>query len=66
MYDGSLWDMLAAEQTAKRGYEVWPPRRPTRAVAEKKTAKAMTPAKPPREPASMEGAPLVAKKMHAT
>ena len=63
MYDGTLWDILAAEQTAKRGY-AYGSRRPS---ARRKTAKpTMTPAKPPREPTSMmQGSPQVANKMHA-
>jgi hypothetical protein len=64
MYDGTLWDLLAKEQTKKRGYEVWPPPRPSCRSApdsRKTAAPMMTPAKPPREPTSMEG-----KKIHAT
>lgn len=68
MYDGTLWDVLAKEQTAKRGYEVWPLPRPSprrSAPDSRKAAAPMTPAKPPREPTSM-GAPLVGQKIHAT
>ena len=52
--------MLAKEQTAKRGYELYASK------AEKprsKMGEAMTPAIPSREPAAMDGAPLVGKKL---
>jgi hypothetical protein len=60
MYDGTLWQLLAKEQTAKRGYELYASK------AEKprsKMGEAMTPAIPSREPAAMDGAPLVGKKL---
>ena len=66
MYDGTLWDLLAKEQTAKRGYELYAPSTKAKtkfASQRSKTGEAMTPAKPAREPAAMDGAPLVGKKL---
>lgn len=66
MYDGTLWEVLAKEQTAKRGYALYAPS--TKAAKQKGVlphAKAgeMTPAKSAREPTAMDGTPLVGKKL---
>ena len=66
MYDGTLWDLLAKEQTTKRGYELYAPSTKAKtkiAPPRSKAGEAMTPAKPSREPAAMDGTPLVGKKL---
>ena len=56
-FDGTLWPLLAAEATKKRGHEVFPQRPP----AKKKRVAYETPAAGPSR-AMQDGAPVSTKK----
>jgi hypothetical protein len=50
MYDGTLWNVLEREQTAKRGYEIFPPpgkKQPQQQRGKAAAREGATPAKPP-------------------
>ena len=57
-FDGTLWEVLAAEQTRKRGYDIGAPRA-KKQVATRKPPRPeqVTPAKPPPRSTAMDGAP---------